>query len=1141
MDVVPARQHLIEWLEAQLCGSFLKDGDQLNNASPLQRFPIALLFPVDPQGIGLDPADEGTIDDTENDDLDCSPTLPEVETLQTAESLKQRRYVPPSSVGFSFYVAGGAWQLHIVAKALCFNLNTDYQVDQKGTIRNSDGEFTAIEGAIYDVHAVGGDEEALNVSHACTVPVFKQVNISPYPQTQSTYCAEIDVRTFTHGEGVIITVTLINNQEIDQTEQGAKWQLQQLEKTLFNVSLDCYIEQGEVGNYPSVDYSLLSDADQEIELQYANKKVYAVGHGAAVTWELGQGRVQKISSRFMPVTEVPQVTADVLAETDANKPNVLSMAFLTNTDKNLVQTCQSLQQFVDDYAGWIEGQDRTLQQIEPEHFAAGQRIVNRMQTARQRMQAGIERLKNDPLAAQAFGLTNRTMLMQMRQTNLIEQTPDKACNWRAFQLAFILTALTSATCEPVSDMAQNSDQHTVRDLHRDVVDLIWFPTGGGKTEAYLGLTAYVIAYRRLKYPATGGGTTAFMRYTLRLLTTQQFTRACRMICALELLRRNEAASEQPTFDLGETPVSIGLWVGGSTSPNTLSEVQTLIEKAEKTGNVGAFVVTRCPWCNTAFNHKNLLFNGIGFYFTCTQSACEFGRISQNKLPCNVVDEMLYAEPPTLLVATLDKFARLTWEERAQAFFGVDNNRPPELVIQDELHLIAGALGSIAGVYEAGLETMLKGKGFKPKYVASTATIKEADDQIKKLFGKALAVFPPPGLCADDAYFAKTVALSMRPGRMYVGYFAPLLNRQKNLAPLAALLLIAPIWLTYNEWHDQGNKELLDAWWTQLVYHGSLKGVGNSHNAFNIAVQDIYDRLLKEFRQNRLEELRQHRLDQTESYAVIGKNQAPLNSDEIRFNELMNALEQRRYQHISQLTSNASAQENADTFAALILDQSQEKCVDVLLATNMVSVGLDVARLALMVINGQPLTTAEYIQASSRVGRSRVPGVVLVNYYRDQARSLSHYENFQPYHESFYRFVEPTSVTPFTYQARKRALHAGLVLALRHVVPRLRPNHGAHDFDPDASDIKTVYEQYIKRCQLADPARAQSIDHHVRQLVTQWYEHVLTRQKKNRRVSYYDTDANTDSLLCDAAKPDKGLWPTLNSMRNVEHTGILKIS
>jgi ATP-dependent helicase YprA (DUF1998 family) len=514
------------------------------------------------------------------------------------------------------------------------------------------------------------------------------------------------------------------------------------------------------------------------------------------------------------------------------------------------------------------------------------------------------------------------------------------------------------------------------DDYRDIVDLIWFPTGGGKTEAYLGLIAFLIVWRRLTNPASGGGTTVLMRYTLRLLTAQQFARATRMICALELIRRNS-----PKLKNG-APITIGMWVGSATSPNRFEDAMKYVVQASN-GNVGvlrSLVLENCPWCGTPFTaSEGYSASETEFHFSCTNAACDFGRQDQGILPCNVVDEALYDEPPTLLIATIDKFARLAWDERANAFFCVDGNRAPELVIQDELHLIAGALGSVAGLYEAALDTVLTARGIRPKFIASTATIRMAEQQVKRLYGRSLAVFPPPGLSCDDSFFARTVPLDKRPGRMYVGYLAPMLDRQHCMAPLAAALLAAPEVIF--EVGQEDRAELLDAWWTQVVYHGSLKGVGNSHNAFNIDVRDVVRRLNEERKQEAKEPIT------------------------------------RLAARIAQLTSISSAEENANTFSRLEKLRDSPECLDTVLATNMVSVGLDVARLALMIVNGQPLTTAEYIQASSRVGRSEVPGLVFANYYRDQARSLSHYESFRPYHEAFYRFVEPTSVTPYTYQAR----------------------------------------------------------------------------------------------------------------------------
>lgn len=316
---------------------------------------------------------------------------------------------------------------------------------------------------------------------------------------------------------------------------------------------------------------------------------------------------------------------------------------------------------------------------------------------------------------------------------------------------------------------------------RDTLDLIWFPTGGGKTEAYLGLMAFLFIYRRLKYPASSGGTISIMRYTLRLLTSQQFLRASKVICALELIRREDVTR------LGNEPFSIGLWVGGASSPNTFKKAKEYVDEKQ----YSKLVLTNCPWCGSHFSHNNYVSKEDNFHFTCINKICDFGKISNNILPCNVVDEALYKAPPSLLIATVDKFARLAWEDRAGSFFGLNGNRPPELIIQDELHLISSALGSIVGLYEVAIDTTLISRGMRAKYIASTATIKNAARQVETLFAKEMSIFPPSGLRYDDSYFAKTVPLEKKAGRMYVGYLAPLLDRQHCLEPLAGALLATP--------------------------------------------------------------------------------------------------------------------------------------------------------------------------------------------------------------------------------------------------------------------------------------------------------------------------------------------------------------
>ena len=908
-------------------------------------------------------------------------------------------------------------------------------------------------------------------------------------------CAGIDVRARVHRDGLIVTVTLCNRSELSPGVPPSLRIRDRVNKSLFEARLECAIESGELVEYPRVDPSLLTEEEQEIELQYREQRIYAVGHGAAASWDVKPGGEARIRSDFMPEAEVPMMTVNI-----GGNDAVLRLARLAETPMS-----DELARFTGEYADWIAEQKRVASELRnPRERAAADRICDRMTVALDRMRGCGEMLRTDPLAAESFRLANRAMIDQMRQADRVggkETAPDDY-RWRPFQLAFLLTVMVSAIRED--------------DDFRDVLDLIWFPTGGGKTEAYLGLIAFLIVWRRLKYPDSGGGTTAFMRYTLRLLTRQQFERAARMVCALELIRRGNPAR------LGEAPIDVGIWVGGEISPNRYDQAKELVDEI-RDGKPGAqykLLMERCPWCGTPFDAAHgYRATEDEFHFHCTNRECDFGA-DPRSLPCNVVDDALYDHPPSLLIGTIDKFARVAWEERTGAFFGAGTgSRPPELVIQDELHLITGPLGSVAGLYEAGLDTLLVRRGVRPKYIASTATIRMAREQVRRLYARDLAVFPPPGLSHDDTFFARTDR--ERPGRLYVGYLAPMLDQQHCLAPLAAVLLTGPRALFDG---DADRDELLDAWWTQVVYHGSLKGVGNSHNAFVTDVRDFGRRLAHELREAR--------------------ETGPDDEPDVRAEEFEGPLERLRNTRIEQLTSRRTARENAETFQQLANPQGSDACLDAVLATNMVSVGLDVARLALMIVNGQPLTTAEYIQATSRVGRAEVPGLVVTNYYRGQARSLSHYESFRSYHESFYRYVEPSSVTPFTYQVRFRALHAALVIALRHVCADLRSNTSAGHFNQDSPEVKAVIAELKRRCEraAAETGPGRETASHLDRLAGQWHDEARRCEQERRQLNYqaWANEKNADRLLYTHGESRPGLWATLHSMRNVEGTGSLKV-
>ena len=796
---VEARRRLVEWVRRQLIGPA---GEGALGISPLVRYPTGVLHPVEPHVSGLDPASAG-IEEAEpgllDEPEDGAAAAEESKEGALAQPVRRRRYVPPSSAGFSFCVRGNEVRLAIIASAARYESSA------------ARGEWGRFQRAGYTRLPL--PEHALIWSSASP----------PGGSDQRIWegRAGIDIRARVHREGLILTVTLCNRAELDPGVPPNERSRDRVDKALFEARIEYVIERGKLVEYPRVDPSLLSEEEQELELQYRAQHIYALGHGAAASWNVSPDGRARIRSDFLPEAEVPMMTVDV-----AGEEAVLDLECLAAMPMSDV-----LERFIAGYAEWAAGQEQEAAGLRsPVDRAAAVRIHHRMHVALERMRAGIEILRSEARAAEAFRLANRAMRDQMGQADRAagKAAPERGYRWRPFQLAFLLTVLASVIRE--------------EDDYRDVLDLIWFPTGGGKTEAYLGLIAFLIAWRRLEYPRSGGGTAAFMRYTLRLLTRQQFERAARMMCALELIRMQNPGR------LGDAPIDIGIWAGRELSPNSCDQARKIVEEI-RGGHAEArrrLLLESCPWCGTPFDpHQGYCLADDGFRFHCADRACLFGA-DPRPLPCNVVDEALYHRPTSLLIGTIDKFARLAWEERAGAFFGADDgSRPPELIIQDELHLITGPLGSVAGLYEAGLETLIARRGVRPKYIASTATIRMAREQVWRLYARDLAVFPPPGLSHHDSYFAKED--QERPGRLYVGYLAPLLDQQHCLAPLAAALLAAPEAI-FGRGPDRD--ALLDAWWTQVIYHGSLKGVGNSHNAFVTDVRGFGQQLDRELAEMR---------------------------------------------------------------------------------------------------------------------------------------------------------------------------------------------------------------------------------------------------------------------------------------------------
>ena len=493
-----------------------------------------------------------------------------------------------------------------------------------------------------------------------------------------------------------------------------------------------------------------------------------------------------------------------------------------------------------------------------------------------------------------------------------------------------------------------------------------------------------------------------MRYTLRLLTAQQFQRASGLACAMEYLRRRSVS------ELGNAPLSIGIWVGGENTPNKRADAISALNalQGDKYGAQNPFVLGRCPWCGShmgVMDSKGKFSRSyprvVGYerqgntvIFRCPDSQCEFF----NQIPVYVIDEDIYAERPSMVIGTVDKFAMLAWRPEARALFGIDEDgerqhSPPGLIIQDELHLISGPLGSMVGLYEPVIEELCtdrrNGESVPPKIVSSTATIRRYVDQIRSLYGRDdVALFPPPGLEADDSFFARYARNpdgTLRHGRMYVGVHAPGLgSMQTTQVRTFTALLQAPMQLH--------SLQARDPWWTLLLFFNSLRELGTTLSLLQSDIPDYFKVLM-----NRM----------GIGFDALRHLQAPL--------ELTGRIPSDEVPHaIAKL-------EVSCTSAGDLSPQ------DVCLASNILEVGIDIDRLSLMAVVGQPKTTSQYIQVTGRIGRRwwERPGLVLTLYGAAKPRDRSHFEKFRSYHERLYAQVEPTSVTPFSPPALDRALHA----------------------------------------------------------------------------------------------------------------------
>lgn len=833
-----------------------------------------------------------------------------------------------------------------------------------------------------------------------------------------------------------VTVMLVNDDE--EKSNGTRCLFQPTVKIKSDVNGFRFCEYSSL-----VDFNLLDAEEQSLELQYRNKRVYGTGLGTSVNWNIDADGNGEIYNDFFPETEVPSMDFSIPQGLGIHK-EALSMRHLSDLDQTeKSQKLSELKSVADAYSGWIDTLKEKQQELSACYKAAAESNIAGCLKARNRMLAGLKVLNDDSVAWTAFSLANRAMFMQRVHlklqsdmadidrypgdedlTKLLETldygeprsiTGDNYA-WRLFQIAFLLMSIESVTNDTACD--------------RDVADLIWFPTGGGKTEAYLGLTAFTIFYRRLAHLPDSDGTTVIMRYTLRLLAAQQFTRASTLICACEYIR-SDAVSRHPKYGkypLGNTEITIGLWIGREHIPNTnadakkhlkeLTDARTdTLQYAKEQHN--KFQVLKCPWCGTKLVKDRIGTKMVGtfgyrmrnnrhFELFCPQESCFFNQ--QGKLPIQIVDEELYACPPTLLFGTVDKFAMIPWKKEIGTFFAAGTgNRAPDLVIQDELHLISGPLGTMVGLYETAIDALCTRNGIRPKIVASTATIRRAKEQCSALYNREVSQFPHPGLDAEDSFFARESIINYDHkiyGRKYVGLMPS--GKTKAMMEVRSIAALMQEINTMDLPDD-----IKDKFWTLTVYFNSLKDLGKCSTLVDDDVKDFIKRTA-------------YRLGSAKDARMIARaDELTSRVNTTQLNETLDKLEKLCY-----------SKENIE---------NKRYPSNILLATNMISVGIDVARLNVMLLVGQPKLTSEYIQASSRVGRS-FPGVAFALYDGSKSRDRSHYEQFKPYHESFYKHVEPTGATPFSKPARDRALHAVIIAMVRVLEDELSAEKGAAKFN-----------------------------------------------------------------------------------------------
>jgi len=1039
------RENLERRLRADLIGP--QDELEIITDRPTDRYLTGILFPI-----GRVPEEEDESLGVGEEDDSGSATPDDGAPLSVS--------FRPSSMGISFCVVGQAPKLAITIDLAIYHCRWKKSVDSDDNGGSESSELTDQEGARKDERWCRVPITA-TIEHSLNLKAPEEIDLAKHGLPENT---TLYFQTAPIDGGWGVTAVLINN-----CKEGSD-RVADTQRTLFQTRLRISgVGDTKLVARPhrtGIGHADNSEDEDSGELIYRHVSEFAVGHTCAATWTISKvGEASVVVTEWIPRSVVPATSADgdKVFENLRNSKHIQPLSAKWLSEANASDLVTGLRLLTSSYMQWIDQQRSEVQSLPARFRPTGERHVKQWLIAHQRMTQAIDLIGSDDHRIRtAFQLANRAMQLQREWA-----TGGGSLTWRPFQLGFQLLVLASL-------VDTNDENHKV-------MDLLWFPTGGGKTEAYLGLIAFLLFARTLQTKDPKGkssdGVAVIMRYTLRLLTTQQFERAARLIIACEKIRRSDETS------LGKTPIGIGLWVGSAATSNSVKDAHNDPQKS-------SLQISSCPECGAKVRCPR---NDHRYAIYCDNvGACSMAS-PDTPLPIWTVDEDIYNNLPSLLIGTIDKFAQIVRKPETGRFFGLGTvNRPPELILQDELHLITGPLGTIAGLYEAAIDELCNASGFRPKIIGSTATIRRASDQVKALFNRSVYQYPAPGLTADNSCFA--VRDDSRPGRVYLGVTSAGRSPKFAIQALSASALQASNDPSIDAGHE-------DDYWTLLTYFNSLRELGGAH----VLMLDDVPKSIIEYARRRNEQPRK-----------LGE---PV-----------------------ELSSNLNQAEIPHVLRALGVKRNGNGAIDVALATNMVSVGMDIPRLALMVVNGQPKTIAEYIQATSRVGRDAVPGVVITSFNVNKARDRSHYETFCSWHGTLYRDVEATSVTPFAPRAQDKALHGVLVALVRHTISGMAnsPNLSASQRQQCTSIEKALAD----RAREVDSIDGLSVPRKLSSLLDHWENRVgIARYWNDRSYNKYPTlmmSAEAYAALKAVGKERADIWPTMNSMREVEPSCSFKL-